>query len=141
MKEAVAEAKKAKTEGEIPVGAVIVKGDEVISRAHNTRERKKNALGHAEIVAIDRACKKLGDWRLSGCEIFVTLEPCAMCAGAIIGSRMSRVVFGAFDPKAGCCGSAENLLARLGDPAPEELGGVLQDECETLLETFFKDKR
>ena len=112
MGAALEEARKAAALGEVPVGAVVAKDGEIISAAHNTRETEKNALHHAELLAIDVACKKLGGWRLWQCELFVTLEPCPMCSGAIINSRIKRVVYGAADVKAGCCGSVTDLFAQ-----------------------------
>ncbi|MEG2404607.1 MAG: nucleoside deaminase, partial [Oscillospiraceae bacterium] len=111
MRLAINEAQKAAEIGEVPIGAVIVRNGEVISAAHNTRECEKNATHHAELLAIDAACKALGGWRLMDCELYVTLEPCPMCAGAIINSRIKRVIYGAKDAKAGCCGSVANLFA------------------------------
>lgn len=111
MGAALAEAEQAAALGEVPVGAVIAKDGEIIASAHNTRETEKNALHHAELLAIDAACKKLGGWRLWQCELFVTLEPCPMCSGAILNSRIRRVVYGAADTKAGCCGSVTDLFA------------------------------
>ena len=112
MGAALEEARKAAALGEVPVGAVVAKDGEIISAAHNTRETEKNALHHAELLAIDAACKKLSGWRLWQCELFVTLEPCPMCSGAIINSRIKRVVYGAADVKAGCCGSVTDLFAQ-----------------------------
>ena len=111
MGAALAEAEKAAALGEVPVGAVVAKDGEIVAAAHNTRETEKNALHHAELLAIDAACKKLGGWRLWQCELFVTLEPCPMCSGAILNSRIRRVVYGAADTKAGCCGSVTDLFA------------------------------
>lgn len=140
MRLAIDEAKRAECEDEVPVGAVVVRGGEVIASAYNTREYGKNALYHAEIKAIDAACKKLGGWRLVGCTMYVTLEPCPMCAGAIINARVERVVFGAPDHKAGAFGTMINLTDY---PLfkPEIVGGVLKDECAALLTNFFKNKR
>ncbi len=138
---AIEEAKKANSIGEIPVGAVIVKDDIVIASGYNRRETDKNALSHAETESIRTACDTLGDWRLTGCELFVTLEPCAMCAGAILASRLRRVVFGAFDPAAGCMGSVMDLTLSPMSPPIELLGGVLQRQCELLLKQFFESKR
>ena len=140
MRLAIDEAKRAECEDEVPVGAVIVRGGEVIASAYNTREYGKNALYHAEIKAIDAACKKLGGWRLVGCTMYVTLEPCPMCAGAIINARVERVVFGAPDHKAGAFGTMINLTDY---PLfkPEILGGVLKDDCAEMLSSFFKKKR
>lgn len=141
MKKALAQAKVAFKDEEAPIGAIIVKDGEIIARARNTREKKANALCHAEITAIDRACKKLGSWRLNGCELYVTLEPCAMCAGAIINARIKRVVFGAYDGKAGSFGSVVNLNELPYNHHPEVVGGVMQEECSALLSSFFKGLR
>lgn len=140
MRLCIDEAKKAFDSDEVPVGAVIVRNGEVIASAHNTRENDKNALHHAEINAIDEACKKLGGWRLVGCTLYVTLEPCPMCAGAIINARVERVVFGACDKKAGSFGTMINLTEY---PLfkPEICSGVLDTECASLLTDFFKRKR
>ena len=142
MREAIKQAKKAAKIGEAPIGAVIVRNGEVIARGYNKRETKKNALLHAEIIAIDRACKKLGGWRLPGCEMYVTLEPCPMCSGAIINSRIEKVYFGAYDKKAGCCGSAADLFAEgMFNHRPEIVGGVMREECAELLTGFFRSLR
>lgn len=141
MKKALAQAKLAFKEDEAPIGALIVKDGAVIARARNAREKKANALCHAEITAIDRACKKLGSWRLNGCELYVTLEPCAMCAGAIINARIKRVVFGAYDAKAGSFGSVVDLNSLPYNHHPEVLGGVMREECSELLSSFFKGLR
>ena len=142
MKEALRQAKKAAAIGEMPVGAVVVRGDEIISRGYNKRETKKNALLHAEVIAIDRACKKLGGWRLPGCELYVTLEPCPMCAGAILNSRIERVYFGAYDPKSGCAGSVMDLLGmNLCNYSVPSEGGVLGEECSGLIKDFFRELR
>ena len=142
MREAIKQAKKAAKIGEAPIGAVIVRNGEVIARGYNKRETKKNALLHAEIIAIDRACKKLGGWRLPGCEMYVTLEPCPMCSGAIINSRIEKVFFGAYDKKAGCCGSAADLFAEgMFNHRPEIVGGVMREECAELLTGFFRSLR
>lgn len=140
MRLALDEAKKAEGEDEVPVGAIIVRNDAVVSSAYNTREYGKNALYHAEIKAIDEACKKLGGWRLVGCTMYVTLEPCPMCAGAIINSRIERVVYGAPDHKAGAFGTMINLTDY---PLfkPEIRSGVLKDDCAQILSKFFKKKR
>ncbi|MBO5287243.1 MAG: tRNA adenosine(34) deaminase TadA [Clostridia bacterium] len=140
MREAILEAQKASLEDEVPVGAIIVRNGEIIARAYNTREYGKNALYHAEIKAIDQACKALGGWRLVGCTMYVTLEPCPMCAGAIINSRIERVVYGAYDKKAGSFGTMINLTDY---PLfkPEIVSGVLRDECSSILTEFFKSKR
>ncbi|MBQ4135632.1 MAG: tRNA adenosine(34) deaminase TadA [Clostridia bacterium] len=142
MREALALAKKAAELGEVPVGAVVVNSEGiVIADAYNLRENKKSVIAHAEIIAIEQACRKLGDWRLSGCTLYVTLEPCPMCAGAIVNSRISRVVFGAYDMQAGCCGSVINFNAYPFNHAFEIEGGVLEEECSAILADFFKNKR
>lgn len=142
MKLAIVEAKKAEAIQEVPIGAIIVLDGEVIATAHNKRETEQNAVAHAELLAIQRACKKLGTWRLEGAELYVTLEPCPMCSGAIVLSRIEKVVFGATDPKAGCAGTLMNLLndPRLNHQS-EVVGGVLADECGQLLSDFFKKIR
>ncbi len=140
MKAALLEAEKAEKINETPIGAVIVRDGKIIARGYNKRETKKNALMHAEIIAIDKACKKLGGWRLPGCDIYVTLEPCPMCSGAIIQARIENVYFGAFDEKSGCLGSACDLSRTL----PHKIsyrGGLLKDECEEILKRFFKNLR
>lgn len=136
-------AEKAGRCGEIPVGAVIVKNGEVIATGRNRRESEKNALGHAEIEAIDKACKALDSWRLDGCELYVTLEPCPMCAGAIINSRISKVVFGAFDKRAGSASqeSVVNLFALPYDRCPEVWAGISEAECSRVLTDFFENVR
>lgn len=141
MEMAIQEAKLAALEEEVPVGAVIVQNGEVISTGRNKREFGENALYHAEIEAIDKACKKLKSWRLLNCEMFVTLEPCPMCAGAIINSRIKRLVFGASDYKAGACGSVVNLFDFPFNHKPELVSGVLADDCGELLSEFFKALR
>ncbi|MBP5256606.1 MAG: nucleoside deaminase [Clostridia bacterium] len=141
MSLALGEARAAAAEGETPVGAVIVRGGEVIASAHNTRETSKNALHHAEILCIDRACRRLGGWRLPGCALYVTLEPCPMCAGAVINSRIERVVFGARDGKAGSFGSVTDLSSLPYNHRPEIKGGVLAEECAALLSDFFTGLR
>lgn len=141
MQAAIEQAMLAASEDEVPVGAVVVKNGEIISRGRNRRELGKNALYHAETEAIDLACKALGGWRLMGCTLYVTLEPCPMCAGAIINSRIERVVFGAYDKKAGSCGSVVNLFELPYNHKPELSGGVLEEECAELLSSFFKKLR
>ena len=142
MREALKQAKKAAKIGETPIGAVIVRNGEIISRGYNKRETKKNALLHAECIAIDRACKRLGGWRLPGCELYVTLEPCPMCAGAILNSRIERVYFGAYDNKSGCAGSAVNLFDKnLCNYTLEAQGGILEQECSTVMKDFFWELR
>lgn len=140
MKSAIKEAKKAEKIDEIPVGAVIIQDGKIIARGYNKRETKQDALMHAEINAISKACKKLGSWRLDGCDIYVTLEPCPMCAGAIIQARIENVYFGAYDPKAGCLGSVCDLSGILPHKIKYE-GGIMQTECEELLKSFFKNLR
>ncbi len=141
MRRALNEAQMAFEAGEVPIGAVVVRGDEIVASAHNLRETEKNALCHAELIAIDRACKKLGGWRLHECELYVTLEPCPMCAGAIINSRIKRVVFGAYDERAGACGSQINLFACDFNHRPVLQPGVLENECAELLRAFFQKLR
>ncbi|MBQ6144112.1 MAG: tRNA adenosine(34) deaminase TadA [Clostridia bacterium] len=141
MKEALKEAKKAAEELEVPVGAVIVHKSEIIARGRNRRETSKNALFHAEIEAINDACKKLNSWRLINCALYVTLEPCPMCAGAIINSRISEVIYGASDPKAGSCDSVTDLFSLPYNHKPIVTSGVLKDECAKILTEFFKNLR
>lgn len=138
---AMEQADIAAQEGEVPVGAVCVKDGEVVSVGRNRREIGKNALYHAEIEAIDAACKKLGGWRLWQCDLYVTLEPCPMCAGAIINSRIKRLVFGAYDKKAGSCGSVTDLFALPYNHKPEVTGGFMEEECAAQLTDFFKKLR
>ncbi|MCI5801679.1 MAG: tRNA adenosine(34) deaminase TadA [Oscillospiraceae bacterium] len=137
MREALKLAWLAGEQGEVPVGAVVVKNGRIIGEGYNLRERDKNALAHAEVVAIHRACEALGGWRLSGCDLYVTLEPCPMCAGAVINSRVRRVFFGARDDRAGSCGSLVNLFELPYNHHPEYEGGVLAEECGALLKEFF----
>lgn len=141
MLRAIELAKKAAELDEVPVGAVVVKDGEIVGEGFNRRETGKNALAHAELEAIDNACKRLGGWRLHQCEIYVTLEPCPMCTGAIINSRLKRIVFGAYDPKAGSVGSVVNLCDLPYNHKPEIQGGFMQDECSTLLTEFFANLR
>ena len=138
---ALALAREAAAEGEVPVGAVIVKDGEIIATGRNRREVAKQALAHAEIEAIANACAALGGWRLSGCTLYVTLEPCPMCAGAIINARLDRVVYGAPDPKAGSCGSLTDLFELPFNHQPQTERGVLEDECAAVLKEFFKSLR
>ena len=142
MNVALKEARKAFDKNEVPVGCVIVKDNKIIARAHNQRHTKNSVLGHAEIIAIQKANKKLNTWILEGCTIYVTLEPCPMCAGAIINSRISNVYFGAYDQKAGCAGTLYNLPQdeRFNHRA-KVVGGVMEQECKNLLSEFFKQKR
>jgi tRNA(adenine34) deaminase len=142
MQMAINEAIEAGKKGEVPIGAVIVKDGDVIAKGSNLRETNQNALAHAEIIAINKACEHVGYWRLTECTLYVTLEPCQMCAGAIIQSRIDRVVFGASDPKAGCAGSLYNLLQDNRFNHVVELeSGVLEEECSHLLKDFFKQLR
>ncbi len=142
MKEAIKEAKKAYIEGEIPVGAVIVKNNKIIARAYNQKEGKLDTTKHAEILAIQKASKKLKAWRLTDCEMYVTLEPCSMCAGALIQSRIKKVYIGTMDEKTGACGSVLNLLEDYKFNHKVEIeNGILQEECEGLLKQFFKELR
>ena len=141
MKAALKLAQKAADEGEVPVGAVVVCDGKIVGRGRNRRETKKNALHHAEIEAIEKACKKLGGWRLHRCDLYVTLEPCPMCAGALINSRMKTVYYGAPDPKAGSCGSLINLFALPYNHQPALVSGVLEQECADILRNFFRELR
>lgn len=141
MREALKEAQLALEQGEIPVGAVVVRDGELIARAHNEREESRDPTAHAELLALRRASQCLGDWRLQGCTLYVTLEPCPMCSGAIAMSRLSRVVFGAFDPQAGCCGSTCDLCSGDYGPGCAVVGGLMAEECSALLEGFFHTKR
>lgn len=139
---AIMEAKKAREIGEVPIGAVIVFENEIIATGYNVRETTQSTLAHAELVAIKEANKKIGSWRLEDCTLYVTLEPCPMCAGAIIQSRIKRVVYGAKDPKAGCAGTLMNLLDENRFNHQAELTtGVLEEECSTLLTSFFRELR
>jgi len=142
MSIALAEAKRALAHDDVPVGAVIVKNGAVLAKAHNLKERKNLCTAHAEIIAIERASRKLGTWYLDGCEMYVTLEPCAMCAGALINSRIDRLYFGAFDSRFGCTGSIYNLPADTRfNHRLEVKGGVMQSGCAELLKAFFKTLR
>lgn len=138
MKEALKEAKKALDKEEVPVGAIIVKGGKIIARAHNQKETKNIATEHAEILAINKACKKLNSWRLLDCEMYVTLEPCSMCAGALINSRIKKIYIGTDDLKTGACGSVLNLLDYKFNHKVEVEKYILKDECEKILKDFFK---
>lgn len=142
MKLAIKQAKLARQKDEVPVGCVIVQDGKVIASAHNLREKTQDATAHAEILCIKKACKKLGTFRLSDCQLYVTLEPCPMCAGAIINARIETVYFGAYDPKAGCCGTLINLTedGRFNHTA-KTVGGILSKECAALLSDFFAEKR
>ena len=142
MKEALKEARKAELIDEVPIGCVIVKDDKIIARGHNQRETNQSPIGHAEIIAINKASKKLKSWRLEGCDIYVTLEPCIMCSGAIIQSRISKVYYGASDPKGGALGSSINVLeAKNINHHPEVISGVMQEECSKIITNYFKAKR
>ncbi|MGN0536522.1 MAG: tRNA adenosine(34) deaminase TadA [Acutalibacteraceae bacterium] len=141
MREAIQLAKHAYAMGEVPVGAVVVCGDRIVGKGYNRRETDKNALCHAEIMAIDEACRTLGGWRLWQCRLYVTLEPCPMCAGAIINARIPQVFFGAFDSKAGSCHSVINLFNLPYNHKPVAVGGIFAEECAALLSQFFKERR
>lgn len=142
MLEAIKEAKKAEQLQEVPIGAVIVINDQIVARAHNLRETRQSAVAHAELLAIEKACEELGTWRLEGATLYVTLEPCPMCAGAIIMSRVEKVVFGASDPKGGCAGTFMNLLSdERFNHQSEVCSGVLEKECGELLSNFFRSIR
>ena len=143
MKRAIELARQAADAGEVPVGAVVVDDatGEIIAEGYNLRETEKRATAHAEILAIDRACEVRGGWRLSGCTMYVTLEPCPMCAGALVNSRIDRVVYGAADALAGCCGSVINFNSYPFNHSFKLTGGVCEAECKELLQNFFKKKR
>lgn len=142
MKEALKEAQKAYKKEEVPIGCVVVKEGKIIARAHNIKEIKNDATCHAEILAIIKTSKKLGKWRLRDCDMYVTLEPCPMCAGAIIQSRIGRLIFGAFDEKAGAVGSKLNLLKDYTfNHEVEVFSGILENECKEILKKFFKELR
>ncbi len=142
MRMAIGEARLAFSEGEFPVGAVLVSGDNVIARARNARERLSDPTAHAEVLALRAAAEKCGDWRLNGCELFVTLEPCPMCAGAILNARIARVWYGAYDNERGCCGSVYRMTE---DPAfnafVHAVGGVLAEECSAIIDEFLQRHR
>lgn len=142
MKEAIKQAKKAYAIGEVPIGCVIVYENKIIGRGYNRRIIDKNPLAHAEMIAIKKASKKMGDWRLEDCTMYVTLEPCQMCSGAIVQARMKKVVVGCMNPKAGCAGSILNLLQveKFNHQVELEIG-VLQEECSMLMKNFFKELR
>ena len=141
MREALALARKAAERGEVPVGCVIVRGQEIVGRGYNRRETDKSALAHAEIQAIDQACRTLGGWRLWECTLYVTLEPCAMCAGAILNARIPRVVYGASDRKFGACGSVCSLFSMDFNHHPQVEAGLLEEESRALLQDFFRNLR
>lgn len=142
MKEALRQAKKAYALDEVPIGCVIVQNDKIIARGYNRRNTDKNTLAHAELTAIRKASRRTGDWRLEDCTMYVTLEPCQMCAGAIVQCRMGKVVIGAMNPKAGCAGSVLNLLQIQEFNHQVEIEkGILEEECSTMLSTFFRELR
>ena len=142
MRQALKEARKAFDKEEVPIGAIIVKDGKIIARAHNLKESKKNTVCHAEILAIEKASRKLDAWRLEGCEMYTTLEPCSMCAGAIINSRIKKVYIGTMDEKTGACGSVLNLLKDFKFNHKVEIEtGILEDECRNILQEFFKKLR
>lgn len=142
MKEAIKQAKKAAALGDVPIGCVIEYEGKIIGRGYNRRMADKTVLAHAEILAMRKACKKMGDWRLEGCTMYITLEPCPMCAGAIVQARIPRVVIGSMNPKAGCAGSVLDLLHQPGFNHQVELtSGVLGEECSQMLTSFFKELR
>lgn len=141
MKKALREAQKAVAEDEVPVGAVAVLDGKVIARAHNNRERTQNAINHAEMLVIQKACKKLSSWRLDGVTLYVTIEPCPMCMGAIINARIPRVVYGARDKKAGCCGTLYDLNEGKFNHVTSITEGVLEEECGGIIRRYFEEKR
>ncbi len=141
MRYALEEARIAYDEGEIPVGAVVVKDNTIIASGHNIREQMRSPSGHAEIIALEKAAKELGSWKLDGCTLYVTLEPCVMCAGACIQARLDRVVFGAYDREAGCMGSVADLTILPLGKRPDVFGGILEEECRQILQTFFDSIR
>lgn len=142
MKEAIKQAKKAYAIGEVPIGCVIVYNDKIIARGYNRRTTDKNTLSHAELNAIRKASKKLGDWRLDDCEMYITLEPCQMCAGAIVQARIKKVYIGCMNPKAGCAGSILNLLqVQQFNHQVEMEKGILEEECSSIIKQFFRELR
>ena len=142
MKAALREAEKAAAADEVPVGAVIAKDGKILARAYNKREETQMATAHAEILAIQKACRKTGSWRLDGCELFVTLEPCPMCAGAIVNARIEKVYFGAYEEKSGSAVSRFPILSEAGlNHKTEFEGGVMEEECAALIKKYFKEKR
>lgn len=141
MLEALEQAKISAAQDEVPIGAVVVKNGEVISRAHNTRNKSRNAVEHAELVAIEQACKELNDWRLVGCDLYVTLEPCVMCLGACYNARISNVYFGAFDLSGNGCVQLSEMIGRTLNHELTIRGGVLEQECSQILTDYFKSKR
>ena len=142
MRAAIKEGLKARSKDEVPIGAVLVMGDKIIARGHNLTESAQIATRHAEIIAIEKACKKLKSWRLDGAELFVTLEPCAMCAGAIANARIKKVFFGAYEPKSGCAASKYPVLSDSGlNHKVEFTGGIEETACSKMLKTYFREKR
>jgi tRNA(adenine34) deaminase len=141
MEEALRLAKLAAEQGEVPVGAIVVKDGKIIGSGYNLRETNHSATAHAELIAIEDACRKVGDWRLTGATLYVTLEPCPMCAGAIVNSRIERVVYGAKDATAGCCGSILNLNTYPFTHAFSLQSGICEEECRMLLQSFFEKRR
>lgn len=141
MKAAILEAYKAQQKDEVPVGAVIVFEGKIVARAHNRRNTDRNGTAHAEVLAIAKAGKKLGRWNLSDCEMYVTLEPCAMCAGAAVNSRIKKMYFGAYDKRFGCCGSVMNITDSCLNHKVEVEGGIMEEECAAIISTFFKNLR
>ena len=141
MKEAIRQAKKAWKADEVPIGCVIVKDGIIIARGYNQREKTQKSTAHAEIIAIERACKRIDSWRLEDCDLYVTLEPCPMCAGAIINARIRRLVFGARDPKSGCFGSVSDFNALAFNHKPQVVCGVRGEECAQILSAFFQKLR
>ena len=142
MKEAIRQAKKAEDIGDVPIGCVIVSDGKIIARGYNQRNKNKTVLAHAELLAMSKACRKTGDWRLENCTMYITLEPCQMCAGAIVQARVSRVVIGSMNPKAGCGGSVLNLLEmKEFNHQVDVTRGVLEEECSEMLSAFFQNLR
>lgn len=142
MKEAIRQAKKAEAIGDVPIGCVIVRDDRIIARGYNKRNKNKTVLAHAELLAMSKACRKAGDWRLEDCTMYITLEPCQMCAGAIVQARIPRVVIGSMNPKAGCGGSILNLLQmKEFNHQVKVTRGVLEEECSEMLSAFFRKLR
>ena len=141
MKEAIRQAKKAAAIGEVPIGCIIVYEDKIIGRGYNRRMVDHTVLAHAEILAMKKACKKMGDWRLEGCTMYITLEPCPMCAGAILNARVRRVFYGARDRAMGACGGVLNLFMEDFPHHPQLVGGILAEDCQTVLSAFFKELR
>ena len=141
MQRALELARAAFEDDEVPVGAVVVRNGEIVGEGRNRRERGKNALYHAELEAIDNACKTLGGWRLWECELYVTLEPCPMCSGAIVNARIPQIYFGAYDPKNGCCGSVANIMELPLAFHPKYEGGIMESDCSKILSDFFKKLR